>query len=159
LPDGAPVNDNFQQLGADIEFQIPIFDSGEAKVREAEETYARALNRLAEKAVNVRSEVREAYAAYRGTYDIAQHYRKEILPLRQIISDESLLRYNGMLDDVSQLIIDARQKTTSGSAAIEAQRDFWLADADLQAALVGGGASGESNSKPAVAAQTATQAD
>ena len=109
-------------------------------MRQAEQTYMLALNRLAEKAVNVRSEARDAYRTYRSTYDIASQYRREILPLRKIISDETLLRYNGMLVDVFTLLAEARQQILSTVAAIEAKRDFWIAKTDLQVAIVGGGA-------------------
>ena len=90
--------------------QIPIFDFGEARVRKAGETYMQAVNRLIEKAVNVRSEAREAYRNYRSGYDLAGHYRREVLPLRKIISDETLLRYNAMQIDVFALLAEARQR-------------------------------------------------
>ena len=64
-----------------MQFQIPIFDGGEVRVRQAVETYNLAFNRLTEKAVNVRSEARDAYRSYRSTYDIASHYQREVLPL------------------------------------------------------------------------------
>jgi outer membrane protein TolC len=130
--------------GFELEFQVPLFDFGEVRVRQAEETYLHAVNSLAEKAVNVRSEARQAYRAYRSTYDIAAHYRREVLPLRKIISDETLLRYNAMQIDVFALLTEARQRTASTVAAIEAQRDFWLAQTDLLAAIVGGGTAGTS---------------
>ena len=108
-------------------------------MRQAEQTYMLALNRLAEKAVNVRSQARDAYRTYRSTYDIASHYQREILPLRKIISDETLLRYNGMLIDVFTLLAEARQRILSTVKAIEAKRDFWIAKTGLQVAIVGGG--------------------
>jgi outer membrane protein TolC len=125
--------------GFEVELQIPIFDFGEVRVREARETYLQAVNRLAEKAVNVRSEARDAYRRYRSTHDIARHYRNEVLPLRKIISEETLLQYNAMQIDVFDLLAEARQRISSNVAAIEAQRDFWLASADLMGAVVGGG--------------------
>jgi outer membrane protein TolC len=125
--------------GFEIEFQIPLFDFGEVRVRQAELTYRQALNRLVEKAINVRSEARDAYRTYRSTYDIAAHYRREILPLRQIISDEMLLRYNAMQIDVFALLMEARQRLNARIAAIDANRAFWLAATDLNAAVVGGG--------------------
>jgi outer membrane protein TolC len=125
--------------GFELEFQIPLFDFGEVRLRQAEQTYLQAVNRLAEKAVNIRSEARHAYRAYRSTYDIAAHYWREVLPLRKIISDETLLRYNAMQIDVFALLTEARQRTVSTVAAIEAQRDFWLAQTGLLAAVVGGG--------------------
>src|SRR5262249_31341412 len=72
--------------GFDVRLQIPIFDFGEVRVRQAEATYMQAVNRLLERAVNARSEARDAYRSYRSAYDIAGHYQREVLPLRKIIS-------------------------------------------------------------------------
>jgi hypothetical protein len=88
-------------------------------------------------AVQVRSEAREAYHGYRTAYDLARHYRDEIVPLRKFINDEIVLRYNGMLASVWDLLADTRQQVGSINSAIEAQRDFWLAETDLQTTLTG----------------------
>lgn len=125
--------------GGEIDFQIPIYDFGEARLREVGETYMQAINRLREKAVNVRSEAREAYQAYRSRYDIAEHFRRDVLPLRKTISDETMLRYGAMQIDVFALLSEARQRIAANIAATEAQRDFWLADCGLDAAISGGG--------------------
>jgi outer membrane protein TolC len=130
-----------RERGFEVEVQVPLFDFGEVKVRQAEENYLQAVNRLTAKAVNVRSEAREAYQAYRASYDIARHYRREVLPLRKIISDETLLRYNAMQIDVFALLTEARQRVTATNAAIEAERDFWLAETNLGVAVLGGAAS------------------
>jgi outer membrane protein TolC len=134
-----PGAERTRQRGVEVEFQIPLFDFGEVRVREAEQTYLQAVNRLTAKAVNVRSEARDAYHNYRAAYDVAGHYRREVLPLRKIISDETLLRYNAMQIDVFALLAEARQRIASTIAAIEAQREFWLADAALGTAVIGGG--------------------
>ena len=128
--------------GFDLQLQIPLFDFGEVRVREAEAAYMQGVNRLLELAVNVRSQARDAYRTYRSAYDIAGHYQREVLPLRKIISDETLLRYNAMLIDVFSLLAEARLRIAATIAAIEAKRDFWLAAVDLKAATVGGGMSG-----------------
>ena len=131
----------FFRPGFEVEITIPIWDFGEARTRQAEQIYLAALNRLADKAVTIRSEAREAYRSYRATFDIARHYYAEVLPLRKIISDETLLRYNAMQIDVFELLTEARQRIAAQVAAIESLRDFWLADAELTAAIIGGGAS------------------
>jgi outer membrane protein TolC len=133
-----PESGSIVQRGIDVEFQIPLFDFGEVRVRNAEQTYMAAVNRLTELAVNIRSEVREAYQAYRASYDIAAHYQREILPLRKIISDETLLRYNAMQIDVFALLAEARQRIAATTAAIEARRQFWLAKTRLFAVVAGG---------------------
>ena len=137
--------ERFSRTGFEVEITIPIWDFGEARTRQAEQTYLAALNRLADKAVGIRSEAREAYRSYRATYEIARHYYAEVLPLRKIVSDETLLRYNAMQIDVFELLSEARQRITAHVAAIEALREFWLAEAELGAAIIGGGdASGAS---------------
>ncbi|WP_315831232.1 TolC family protein [Bradyrhizobium prioriisuperbiae] len=134
-PEGPP----FRERGFDIQFQIPIFDGGEVRVRQATETYNQAFNRLTEKAVNVRSEARDAYRVYRSTYDIASHYQREVLPLRQIISDEMQLRFSSMQVDVFALLTEARQRLAVIRAAVDAKREFWLAQSELKTVVFGGG--------------------
>jgi outer membrane protein TolC len=133
----------FRERGFDVEFQIPIFDGGEVRLRQATETYGRAFNRLTEKAVNIRSEARDAYRSYRAAYDIASHYQREVLPLRKIISEEMQLRYSSMQVDIFALLVEARQRLASRRAAIDARRAFFLAQAELSAAVNGGGSGGE----------------
>ena len=130
--------------GIEVEFQVPIFDLGEVRLRQAGESYMQAVNRLTEKAVNVRSEARDAYRVYRSTYDIANRYHDQVLPLRQIITDETMLRYGAMQIDVFSLLTEARQRVIVNIAAIEAQRDFWLASTNLGAAVAGGGVAASS---------------
>ena len=133
-------DERVRDRGFTVAFEVPLFDFGETRLREAEQTYMRAVNRLAEKAVNVRSEARDAYRNYRSTYEIAAHYQRDVLPLRKIISDEMMLRYGAMQVDVFSLLTEARKRTTANIAAAEAQRNFWLASTDLSAAIIGGGA-------------------
>lgn len=142
--------------GYEIELELPVFDWGRARVAKAESIYMQSVHRTADIAVRARSQVREAYSAYRTTYDLAKHYRDEVVPLRKKISDETLLRYNGMLMSVFELLADARAQITSVNASIEAQRDYWLAETDLQAAMQGSGGasialSGQASSEAAAA--------
>ena len=149
-PDGS----RFRERGFDIQFQIPIFDGGEVRVRQASETYNQAFNRLTEKAINVRSEARDAYRTYRSSYEIARQYEREVLPLRKIITEEMHLRFSSMQVDVFALLTEARQRIASLRAGIDAKRSFWLAQSDLQTAVNGGG-SGETQieSRPTTTAQ------
>ncbi len=130
-------NDAPTQRGYTISVELPLFDWGSTRVAKAEATYMQSVNRAAETAINARSEVRGAYAAYRTNYDIARHFRDEIVPLKKRISEENQLRYNGMLIGVFELLADARSQITSVNGYIEALRDFWLAQADLDMALIG----------------------
>jgi outer membrane protein TolC len=152
LPSGDVEREKRELKTFEVEIEIPLFDFGQTRVVAAEQTYMQAANKLAEKAVNVRSEAREAYMAYRGSYDIARLYQTQVLPLRTIIQQESLLQYNGMLIDVTELIADSRARNLSNVAAINARRDFWIAHTDLKHAVIGGGVGGGSGGAGQVAA-------
>jgi outer membrane protein TolC len=123
--------------GYEIELELPLFDFGSTRAARAEATYMQAVHRTAQVAVDARSEVRESYSAYRASYDLAVHYRDEVVPLRKRISEENLLRYNGMLIGVFELLADARDQVSSVTGYVEALRDYWIAETNLQTALTG----------------------
>ncbi len=60
-----------------------------------------------------------------------------MVPLRKFIGEEMVLRYNGMLASAWDLLADSRAQVMAVNSTIEAQRDFWLAETDLQTALTG----------------------
>jgi outer membrane protein TolC len=134
--------------GYEVEVELPLFDFGDAKAKRAQSAYQAALERTRETAVNARSDVRERHAAYVTAYDLARHYRDRVVPLRKAIADEMLLRYNGMLIGVFELLADAREQVMSVNQSIEASRDFWIAESHFQQALVGGTASGGTLAAP-----------
>jgi outer membrane protein TolC len=123
--------------GYELSLEIPLFDWGGARVVKAEAIYMQSVNLLAETAVNARSEVRESYLNYRGAYDQARHYRDNVVPLRKRIADENLLRYNGMLTSVFELLADAREQVISVNGYIQALKNYWVAETDLAASLGG----------------------
>ncbi|KVA22761.1 TolC family protein [Burkholderia ubonensis] len=129
--------DKGHEHGYEISIEIPVFDWGGAKVARAEAIYMRSANQLARTAIDARSEVRESYSAYVTSYDIAKHYRDEIVPLRKTISDELLLRYNGMLASVFELLADSREQVGAVNSYIDSLKDYWLAQTDLQQAVGG----------------------
>ncbi|MGF6744117.1 TolC family protein [Paraburkholderia atlantica] len=129
--------DKGHERGYEISVEIPIFDWGSAKVARAEAIYMQSANRLAQTAIDARSEVRESYSAYVTSYDVARHYRDEVVPVRKTISDEMLLRYNGMLASVFELLADSREQVAAVNGYIDALKDFWLAETDLQQSLGG----------------------
>ncbi|MFT5787090.1 MAG: outer membrane protein TolC [Ascidiaceihabitans sp.] len=124
----------------ELEFAIPIYDTGKARMRKAELMYLQAANVLAEKAVNVRSEARGAEVSYHSSYKIARHYRDVLVPLRKTVEEEGLLSYNGMITNTFELLTDVREKLSASLEAANAKREFFMAQADLTAAIYGGGA-------------------
>ena len=123
--------------GFEVEIRLPLFDWGNMKRDAFSARSLGAANRLEATLRSASSSLRQDYAQYRTAHDIARHYRQEVVPLRKAIADESLLRYNGMLIGVFELLAEARQQVEAVMAAIDAERRFWIADAALQASIVG----------------------
>lgn len=123
--------------GFELELPLPIFDWGSARNDRAQAVYLQSAARVRDVALRARSEAREAWHGWRTAHDLARHYRDEIVPLRKFISEETLLRYNGMLLSVWDLLAETRNHVFAITEAIGAQRDFWIADTDLQTALTG----------------------
>ncbi len=123
--------------GYQISIELPLFDWGTSRVARAEATYMRAVARVAEVALDARSEVREVHAGYEAAWDVADRYGRTVVPVAVRIADESLRRYNGMLISVFELLADAREQVRAAQGFNEALRDFWLAEAELRLALGG----------------------
>ncbi len=123
--------------GFELDIRLPLFDWGSAQREALNAQSLAAANRYDAAVRGATSQLREGYSAYRTAYDIARHCRDEIVPLRQAMADENLLRYNGMLIGVFELLAEARDQVASVTRAIDAQQQFWLADAALSAALRG----------------------
>ncbi|WP_294371332.1 TolC family protein [Pseudacidovorax sp.] len=130
------------QRGWEIGLPIPLFDFGQARSAQAEARYLQAAARVRGVALAAASEVREAEAARRHAWQIAHRYQAEVLPLQRQVNDEMVLRYNAMGASVWQLLAEARASARTVDAAMQAQRDFWLAEVDLQMALTGSSPAG-----------------
>jgi outer membrane protein TolC len=124
------------QTGYEVNLEVPIFDTGGARVRKAEAVYAQSLDRLAQAAVDARAEVRRAAAQYRTAYEIALGQRDDIVPVRKLVTQQDLLRYNASLVSVFALLADAREEIVSVNGYIQSVRDFWIAKSHLDAVLI-----------------------
>ena len=131
--DGSKAN----KTGYEIGIRLPIFDWGNARRDALDAQTLAAANRYESTVRNASSQLRESYSAYRTAYDVARHYRDEIVPLRSAMAEENTLRYNGMLIGVFELLADTRDQINSVMSAINTYQQFWLADAALSASIIG----------------------
>jgi len=127
----------------EVGFEIPLYDTAALKGRRGELAYLRAANSLAQTAIDARAEARAAHATVTGRYQIARHWRDEVLPLRRVIDEEALKSYNGMLSSTFELIADAREGLEAELGAAEAKADYWRAEIALSAAIWGGDIPGD----------------
>lgn len=123
--------------GYEIEIRIPLFDWGGLRREAMNARTLAAANRLEATRLEAASSLREAYSAYRTAHEVARLYEEEIIPLQEVIAEESVLRYNGMLIGVFELLADSRRQITTVQGAIDANRQFWMADAALHASIIG----------------------
>jgi len=123
--------------GYEVGVKLPIFDWGDLQRDVMSAQTLAVANQLEATIRAAGSSLRENYAAYRTAYDISRHYKEEVIPLRKVISEENVLRYNGMIIGVFELLADSRDQIGAVISAIAAEQQFWLADAALQATLIG----------------------
>jgi len=156
--DNGPDRSRRTQRGFELDVPIPVFDWGQARNGRAEALYLQSAARVRNVGVLAASEAREAWQGWNTAYAIARRYRDEVLPLRKQVNEEMVLRYNGMLASVWELLGETRASMLAVNAGIEAQRDFWLADTDLQLVLTGSSPGGMTALQAAVAAGDAPAA-
>ena len=85
-----------------------------------------------------RALARDAMNAYWASHAQAKDSQEGVLKTREFITEETVLHYNGMLKSVWDLLNEVRNQSQATVEAIGAQRDFWIAEADLQWVLQGG---------------------
>lgn len=120
----------------------------------------RALNAeaaLLELAAERRSAARRAWANLQTAHALARHAQETVLPLQTALEQETLLRYNGMLQSTWELLEASRERMQAASDASAARRDFWLAQLALSHLLAGGDYKPSESSPAGSARATAAQ--
>lgn len=129
--------DGEQTVGPGIEILLPIFDWGQAAVPRDRALLRQKQQRYIALAVETRSEVRAAYSRMRSARDRAEFYRRTVLPLQVEILDQARLQYNAMQLNPLQLFQLKQAEIDAGREYVEAQRDYWVARAELEHSLGG----------------------
>jgi outer membrane protein, heavy metal efflux system len=135
--------------GPSLELSLPLFDRSQASIARLESQLRETERRLEALAVDVRADVREAYARLIAAHESVRHYQRAVLPTQQDIVDETLKFYNGMLMGVYDLVRAKQDQVTAGRDYIAAIKEYWLATTGLER-VVGGRLPGTEFAKPAV---------
>jgi cobalt-zinc-cadmium efflux system outer membrane protein len=125
-------------IGPAVEVGVPLFDQGQATIARGNAVLVQGQQRYTALAIEIRSQVRAAYARMNSARIRCEHYRTEVLPLQQQILDQTQLQYNGMQVGVFQLLAAKQAQIDAGREYIEAMRDYWISRAELEKALGGG---------------------
>lgn len=117
--------------------ELPMWDPRTMRWGHAFENAWQARLQADRLARQVRADVQMALNALRVANQTAQQSQAQVLRLHTERSQETLLRYNGMLKSTWDLLASARMRIDGVDAALQAQRQRWLAHADLMAVLAG----------------------
>jgi cobalt-zinc-cadmium efflux system outer membrane protein len=130
--------DREDKFGPTLRVPIPIFDFGQGRVSAARAQLRRAQENYAALAVEIRATARAAAQTLASARDRALHVKNVLLPLRNRISQETLLQYNAQQVGVFELLLAEERLLNAGRRYIETLRDYWLARGALDLALAGG---------------------
>lgn len=125
------------QRGPEVGIRLVAIDFGTARRQAAALDEQAALAQWQQTTLAAESSLRERLADQQATLDTAQQAARVLGPVRQRLLGERLKQYNGMLIGPFEVLNEARLHTGAVLTALDAQRDFWLADAALQAAIDG----------------------
>ena len=128
-----PEGDN--TAGPSLSFPISIFNRGQAARARAKYLLLEAEDRYAALAVEIRSEVRVAFARMTLAKKKALFYKREVLPVQQVVTDQTQLQYNGMFLGVFQLLQAKQAQIDAGRDYIQALSEYWHARTELEKAL------------------------
>jgi cobalt-zinc-cadmium efflux system outer membrane protein len=123
--------------GPIAEIEIPIFYQGQGEVARAEAQMRREQELLAAMGVRVRAALRAVQARASTARERALYLKNVLLPMRQRILEDTQLQFNAMNMSVFQLLLARRDQIEAGRAYVEAQREYWIAAADLEQLLAG----------------------
>ena len=130
-------NDGEWEIGPRLEFPIPLFDQGQARVGRGVAELRRARQEYYGAAVRIRATARAIRDRVDGARDRALYYRDILLPLHERIVNEAQLQYNAMQVGPFQLLRAREQQIETSVAYIEALRAYWLARGDVEQILSG----------------------
>jgi cobalt-zinc-cadmium efflux system outer membrane protein len=130
-------NEGAWEAGPVLEFPIPLFDQGQARIGRAAAELRRSQQEYYALAVRVRSTARAIQDRMEGFRDRALYYRDILLPLHERIVNESQLQYNAMQIGPIQLLRAREQQIETAAAYVGALRDYWLARGDAGQILSG----------------------
>ena len=151
--------DEPRKRGIGVKLELPLFDLGQSRVHQAEARHRQALADTRAVALDAQSQVREAWRHWQLAEARARQQREEVLPRRQRMAEQLLLRYNGMLASVFDLLADAREQQQAVQLAIALDQAAWAAHARFELALTTAPSASASGAPAPVARSSAAAHD
>ncbi|WP_083847783.1 TolC family protein [Turneriella parva] len=122
------------KIGPHLQYEIPIFDRGEARIEKLVNLYRMRLRQLENLAVHVRADVRSARDKMIAARQRVHFYHQQILPQRAKATELMQVQYNAMLAGIFHLIAARQNELKAEKEYLDAHRDYYTARAELERA-------------------------
>ncbi len=129
--------DGTKLTGPEFSLSLPIFNQGQGKIAKLEAQQRQAEKRFEGKAIDIRSEVREARGRLLANRSAALYYRSSLLPERLKILNQTQLQYNAMQIGATELLMARKSQVDTEREYIRSWRDYWIARSELERAVGG----------------------
>lgn len=124
-----------RESGPRLSFTLPLIGGGRTGLMREQAAVTQLSAEYEQKTLEIRSETRLALKHLKQEWRRARNLNDTILKLHEQNVEETLKRYNGMLEGAYELIEARRQQLLAQNEALTATARFWLANARLDQAL------------------------
>lgn len=135
--------DGTKLTGPEFSVSLPIFNQSQGKIAKLEAQQRQAEKRFEGKAIDIRSEVREARGRLLANRSAALFYGSNLLPERLKILNQTLLQYNAMQIGAAELLMARKSQVDTEREYIHSWRDYWISRSELERAVGGNLTPGE----------------
>ena len=135
--------------GPTLALALPIFNQGQAGIARADAQLNASRARLAALELAEDNAVRLGLERLAAAHQVAEEYRRSLVPERELVVKRQQERENFMLIGQFELLLSKQQQYDAYQGYLEAIRDYWLARVDL-ARAVGGELPSSAATDPAV---------
>jgi cobalt-zinc-cadmium efflux system outer membrane protein len=123
--------------GPQLSISLPIFNQSQGKIAKLEALQRQAEKQFEGKAIDIRSEVREARGRLLANRAAALYYRSNLLPERLKILNQTQLQYNAMQIGAAELLMARKSQVDTERGYIHSWRDYWVSRSELERAVGG----------------------
>lgn len=125
------------RYGGGVSVGVPLFDRQQGELRASEAEFDALLERQQGLAISLRSHARVARNRVLSTHARALAYEQTLLPAQRTVMEQTVLQFNAMQVGVFELLSARRAQLEIELAAVDAQAEYWSAQAALDALLAG----------------------
>ncbi len=135
-------------IGGGIAIEIPLFDRGRGAIQARRSELAALAQRREGVGIDVRSAARVLRSHLQSAHGRARHFQEVILPAQRSVTEHTLLQYNAMAVGIFAVLQARRDELELELTYVDTLREYWSADATLQAMLAGSVVEGIDDAAP-----------